>query len=514
MHIPSIARRPAVALTLTIAFAVTAGCGGSDESEDGSASTTFTIGSTVPIATADPQKTTNVYDYPWLFYVYDRLTYLDAEGEPQPMLAESWESTDGGKTLTMVLRDDVTFQDGTPFDAEAVVANIDRMKNDEGSALVAQLAMVDKATAVDEHTVEVSMNTPAAAALPAIFGGYPGTMLSPAAFDDPDLGTTGAGAGAGPYEIERNTGDNSITLTKYDDYWDPSVQHFDEIVLQSMPDDETRINALISGSVDAALVRAPQVERVEGEGIAVVSELAAVPTTLDLNMSRSEFDDVKVRQAIMYALDRDAISEGAWGGTCQPGNQIFNENYWAYSEEVGMPYTYDPEKAKELLAEAGLPDGFTFEFAINPNPAYQTNAEIVQSQLAEVGIESKLTVIDGAEVTQRFWRDHDLDASILIDAFALDPAVVIANITGPSGFRNVSGYDNPEINRLATEAASLEDREERKELYAQISQIMLDEAVAPLVMCYQEQSWGFRDGFSGFAIGPTGLWDFRNVTSD
>lgn len=512
-HIRSIV---AAAALMAITLVAAACGGGTDSNSNGGSSTSFdpdaevVYAHSVPITSMDPHTTSNVYDYPYLFFVYDRLTYLDPKGEPQPMLAESWQVLDGGKALQLKIRQGVTFHDGTPLDAAAVVANFDRMKNHPKSTVKGQLTSVTGSTAVDSSTVKVNLSDASAGALPAILGGFAGTMVSPKAFDSPTLSQIGIGAG--PYKAVDNKGADGVTMEKYDGYWNKDVQKIRKITFKAITDDETRLNAVISGAVDGALIRAPQEKRAEGAGLKLVSAMAAAPTMLEVNMARSSFGDKRVRQAIAYALNRDEISQAAFGGTCVAQQQIFNKNYWAYSPEVGEPYSYDLDKAKALMKEAGLEGGFSFDLLSNPSPAYKTTAEVIQAQLAKINIKVNIKVMTGPETTVEFWSKRAADANVTVDALALDPSLVVNNFTGPTGFRNVANYVNAELNGLAAQATATDNREERKKLYSQILKIMLDEALQPLVICYQKQTWAFANGTSGFAIGTSGLWDFRGMS--
>lgn len=500
--------RGAVAAVATLALTLSA-CG--SDSEDGGGSgggdVTLTYAHAIAINSMDPHNSGNVYDYPYIFLAYDRLTYLDEAGEPQPMLATEWTVADDAKSVDFVLRDDVTFHDGTELTADVVKQNVDRML--EGS-VVSQIPMVEGAEVVDDMTVRINLNTPSAAAIPALMGGFAGTMMSPSGFDKADIATMDAGAG--PYVVVDNKGADGITYEKFDDYWDPEVQSVDEIVFKAIPDDETRLNAILSGAVDGGLIRGPQVERAEGAGMNNVTELAASSTFLEINMDRSEFGDEKVRQAIAYGIDRQEVADAAFGGACQVDQQLFNENNWAHNADIGLPYERDVEKAKQLLAEAGLADGFSFEMGTTPSPAYVTAVEVIQSQLKEIGVDVKISILEGTEAATRMRVERNLDANVGVDALILDPSVAINAFYGKGGYLNLADHDDPEINRLAAEAAATDDQEQRADLYGQIQEIVVEQALDPLVICFQEQTWSFQPDVTGFAIGTTGMWDFRNVT--
>ena len=465
----------------------------------------------IAVSSMDPQTTPNVYDYAYLWPVYDRLTYLEPEtGEPAPMLAQSWEVSPDATSVTLKLRDDVTFQDGEPFNAEAVKLNIERMINEPTSTLKGQVVDIASVEAVDEFTVTITMKGAQAGPMPTLLGGFMGTMVSPKAFSDPNLKTFGAGAG--PYKVVSNDG-NQVKYEKWDGYYNPAAQTLDAIEATNIPDDQTRLSALLSGSQDGIFLLGTMENDAKAAGMTIVGGKNPTPNGFEINMTRAEFDNVKVRQAMKYALNNQAIADASFGPSCTANTQLFADGYWANDPDLTQTYDFDPEKAKALMAEAGLSDGFSFEL-MSPNiPAWVTMITAIQGQLADINIKVDLNVVAGAAGNAKYWVDHQADALTSADPFLLDPSQMIQQYFGEGGLRNVAEYNNPELNALADKALATSDQAERADLYHQIQQIVSDEALSPIVICNPTTSWAFRPGVEGFQVGVNGMWDYSKVTA-
>ena len=201
----------------------------------------------------DPHVATNPFGRSWMYPFYDRLTQIDQNGAVQPMLAESWEFSADGASLTFNLRDDAFFHDGTPFDAEAAVANIERARNPEiARGTFIDLLPVESAEVVDTYVLRLNLKAPGGA-LPAILSDQAGMMISPAAFDNEDLATMPVGAG--PFRATEFRVDEVMFAEAFEDYWDPELPKVQNLELRFILDPTTRLNAVADGSVDGGLDR-------------------------------------------------------------------------------------------------------------------------------------------------------------------------------------------------------------------------------------------------------------------
>lgn len=376
------------AAALTLALSVAA-CGGSDSGSDGASE--LRIGSIYAPVNLDPAKASGIgQTQQYLTPVYDQLTQLDAEGKVVPMLATEWEFSGDGKTLTMKLRDDVEFSDGTPFNAEAVKANLERYKAEAIPPVQSLLKNLDSVEVADEFTVVLNLVKGGGAELPDSLAASPGYMVSPEAFDNPDLDVNPVGTGA--YEVEEGSfrSGQSVSYVKREgDYWGgEDVYQVDRLVQTGYADPDAGLNALKSGELDMMVAQAN--ERVEQFKDDSAFGVSLTPTRgyyqIRINMELPELADVRVRQAIAYAIDRKTIGEIATGTSdgCRPTAQSLPGA--GSLPELDDAYPYDPEKAKALLAEAGHPKlelkGLYIENALS---------QAVQGQLSKVGIDVKFS---------------------------------------------------------------------------------------------------------------------------
>lgn len=372
--------------------------GGGDVDPGGS----FTVSYSVPPMPLDPHRVpSDIAFYTYGAPVYDRLTKIDANGELAPMLAESWEFSDDGLSLDFKLREGVTFSDGTAFDAEAVKANLDRARA-EGSTVATRFLAVEDVVVVDPMTVRIVTTTPSAN-LPYTLAGMAGAMVSPEALDNPDLDLNPVGSG--PYTVSELSVGDSVTYERRDGYWGPEENLPKTITAVGIPDDNARLNAVRSGQVDIAQVYPNFVEQAQdlGDGFEVYSFPKGTTQTIALNTTSPALSDVRVRQALNYAIDRDAISDALYNNSCEPTSQPLGAEMPGYLENPPIDYTYDPDKAKELLADAGYEDGFTFRvLVITGASVLETAATAVQAELEEIGIDMEILKKDATQAPVMF----------------------------------------------------------------------------------------------------------------
>jgi len=317
---------------------------------------------------------------------YDTLLLREPDGTMSPMLATEWGYTDDtNTTFSLDLRTDVTFSDGAAFDAEAAKANLDHFKGANGPQ-AAQLAAVEEVSVVDEDTVEISLSQPDPA-LEYYLSQAAGLMGSPKALGGEEIARVPVGSG--PYELD---GTASVVGSQYvfnarDDYWNPELQHWDTIVLKFLPDVTARVNALVSGQVNATLLDARTAEQAEAAGKTLVTSEVDWQGMLLFDRAGAvapEFADVRVRQAINHAFDKETILEQLQGGYGTATSQVFGPNSSAFDEDLEDAYPYDPDRARELLAEAGHAEGFTLTIASSAPLA--PILPFITQPLADIGI--------------------------------------------------------------------------------------------------------------------------------
>ncbi|MDO8108009.1 ABC transporter substrate-binding protein [Isoptericola sp. b441] len=329
---------------------------------------------------------------------YDSLILREPDGTLAPMLATDWSYTDDAKTvLELNLRTDVTFSDGAPFNADAVVANIEHFKTDNGPQ-AGMATAIDSVTAVDADTVDITLSEPDPA-MEYYLSQALGLMGSP-----DSLGTDAMDrlpVGTGPYTM---VADKSVVGSQYvfvarDGYWNPDLQKWDEIDLKLLPDVTARVNALVTGEVDATLLDGTTFQQAEGAGKTLLEYATDWQGLLLFDRDGTlnpALKDVRVRQAINYAFDRKNLLAQLGGGKGEVTSQVFGPDSSAYVPELDTYYTYDPAKAKQLLADAGYANGLTIEMPLF-TPGGETILTFVAQQLADVGITVKQTQVPIAD---------------------------------------------------------------------------------------------------------------------
>ncbi|MCT9627179.1 ABC transporter substrate-binding protein [Pseudarthrobacter equi] len=387
------------AATLSAALCLTA-CGGNAAGPDAAGTTagaaktikTMTLGSQADAKSLDPVDARTGHAMPIFQSVYDTLLLREPDGTISPMLATKWEYNTDNTVLTLSLREGVTFSDGAPLDAAAVKANLDNFKAAKGQDAY-MVASVKEVTVVDPKTVAITLTAPDPA-----FEYYltlaAGLMASPKALGTPELKTDPQGSG--PYVLDKanSVKGSQYVFTKRDGYWNQDLQKFEKVTIKILPDATARTNALVSGQVDAALLDAKNGKQAEGAGLKL--NKSQVDWTGILLFDRDgkispEMANVKVRQAINYAFDRQTILNQQFLGEGTVTSQIFGPESGAYLPELDNRYPYDPAKAKQLLAEAGYPDGITIKYPSTASgDALNT---VLAQQLSDVGIKLELETI-------------------------------------------------------------------------------------------------------------------------
>ena len=318
--------------------------------------------------------------------VYDTLIRREPDGTLVPMLATGWAYDAARTRLTLVLRTGVTFSDGTAFDAAAVRANLEHFKKANGRQ-AAQLAFFTSAEVVDADTVTITLKAPDPA-FEYYLSQAAGLMGSPAAIAAGTIVSTPVGTG--PYVLDpaESLSGSQLTFTARSGYWAPELQKFDKVVLRPMVETTARLNAVVGDLADATLVDARTVAHAERAGLTVLKDYQVDWQGL-LLLDRGgtlvpALGDVRVRQAINYAIDRKTLLDQLQLGYGTPTAQVFGPSSGAYVEELDDRYPYDPAKARQLLAEAGYADGF--ELSIPATAQFDTAIAAIAQQLGEVGI--------------------------------------------------------------------------------------------------------------------------------
>ncbi|MDC7223766.1 MAG: ABC transporter substrate-binding protein, partial [Spirochaetales bacterium] len=349
----------------------------------------------------DPARETDGESFYGSTAVYDTLVeFVPGETAIQPALAESWSFSEDGLTATFKLREGVKFHDGTDFNADAVVYSFERQfkedhpDHDKGPwkywGYMDMDSIVDAVIAVDDYTVDFKLKKKEAPFIANLAMDF-AAIVSPTAAAKYGEDFTNNPVGTGPFKFVSWVKDDSIVFEKNADYWGGEV-YLDRLILKVIPDATARWLALQKGEVDVIDFPSPEDldEMKATEGITVQQQEGLNVGYLALNNEKAPYDNVLVRQAMNYAIDRDEIVAAVYGEAGKPAKNPLPPTMWSYNDDIEA-YPYDPAKAQELLAEAGYPDGFETEIWAMPvarpyNPNGKKVAEVMQAQLAKVGI--------------------------------------------------------------------------------------------------------------------------------
>lgn len=405
--------------------------------------------------------------------VYDTLLRRNPDFTFSPMIATEWGYLDEDNLdFQMTLRDDVTFVDGTPVDAEAVKANLERALEMQGEFSSHITGVIDTIEVVDPVTVVLHLLTPSPT-LEVGLSGPAGMLVSPAAFDNPDLDTNPVGSG--PYTFDRDAF-VAGSVWAYDarpDYWDPSLQGPARFEITLIPDFEARFNALTAGQIDITLGGVDQVPDAEAAGLEIL------PFDLDwqglMLMDRDgtnvpALGDVRVRQALNHAIDRQAIVDAVLGGQGTVTHSIFPPSSPAHVAELESRYPYDPDQARALLAEAGYADGFVLH---TPSVgATSTVIEAIGGYLADIGVTLEIETLESGFVEAVISGDYDAPFM----SYGMEhPHSDAQFLLLPDGTFNPFDTENEEIADLWAEAATL-PADEAASRYQDINRLVTEEA--------------------------------------
>lgn len=414
--------------------------------------------------------------------VFEGLTRIGPSGEVLPALAESWTISDDGKVYTFKLHKGVKFHDGTDFDAEDVKFSLDRARApDSVNAQKGLFAAIDTVEVIDPETVQVTLKHPQGAFLYNM-GWGDAVIVAPESADS----NKEKPIGTGPFRFEHWAKGSAVTLVKSDNYWGDPVA-LDKVEFRFIPDAAAAVPAVLSGDVQAfPFFPADAVSQVEGNPqLKVVIGSTEGETILAMNNKKPPLDNLKVRQAISYALDREAIIDGASGGLGQPIGSHVSPSSKAYVDLTGR-YPHDAAKARKLLKEAGFENGFKTTLKLPP-PAYaRDGGQIIASQLRNVGIQADIIPVEWAQWLDQVFTKKDYDLTIVSHTEPND----IDIYSRPDYYFN---YQNPEFNKVIEELNLTSDEATRNSLLAKAQNILADDAVV-----------GFL-----FELPKVGVWDAK-----
>lgn len=461
----------------------------------------------------DPHVTSSYSSLQILNNVLETLTTFDDDLNLVPGLATSWEQSEDGLTWTFQLREGVMFSNGREMTAEDVVFTYERFLDPEGGFSGSSANVGPEGTvieAVDTYTVTITTPEPVGIE-PILLGANKATGIIASESVEED-GSIQVPIGTGPFMISEVDGTASILLERNPNYWQEGLPYLDAIEIRPIPDDIVRETSLQGGEVDWILAIAPQSydALVADENIVVETAPQLSYDYIGFNLTREPFDDVRIRQAIAYAIDRQQICDAAYFGLCEPvQGPVGTGSPWYFDY---APYGEGPDldTARALLAEAGYADGFELEWLPNSQVGETVRAaEVLQAQLSQIGITSTINAPEWAE-----WLE--LEGNFLYDAYICswnglkdaDQYYYLQHRTGL--VFNFTGYSNPAFDELVEAGRATDDFDTRYEIYQEANQILVDDA--PYVYLYNKQEIrAYGTNVQGFVVRPDQANNFWTV---
>jgi len=414
-----------------------------------------------------------------LYNIYETLTKVNEDGSVSPLLAESWKASEDLKTWTFKLRKGVKFHNGEPFDSAAVKFSYDRNAAANSTNKDRSLYQAfESVTAPDAETIVVAIKY-SEPNLPFLIGQASGSIVEPKSAPT----NITQPVGTGPYTVGGWAKGSSITLAKWPDYRNAAAIKLSKVTIRFIGDPSAQVAALLSGDIDvfprAAVARSLAQFKADPRFNVLIGGSRA-KTIAGINNKRKPLDDIRVRRAILAAVDRKAMIEGAVDGFGTPIGSFYTPGSLGYVDTTGIN-PYDPEKAKKLLAEAGVKLPLEISLRLPPPPYARQGGEILAAQLAKVGITAKIENVEWAQwLSQVFAPNgpHNFDMTIVSHVEPFD----LVKITEPDYYL---GYNNEKFNALYKQITATPNEADRAKLLGEAQKMLATDAVA--VFMFQPQ---------------------------
>ncbi|HEY6431967.1 MAG TPA: glutathione ABC transporter substrate-binding protein [Acetobacteraceae bacterium] len=435
----------------------------------------LTVGVNANLLTLDPADANDTLSQSAARLMLEGLLSFDKDMKVIPQLAEKYEANDSATEFTFHLRQGIKFQDGTPFDANAVKVNFERIAN-PANHLKRQglIAMLDHVEVVDDHTAKCVLKSPFGAFLPTV--AHPSLqLLSPAAIQKygKDIGRNPVGTG--PFSFV-NWSPDTLKVRKNPTYWQSGQPYLNDVTIRSNPEDGARIAMLQAGEAQFIYPIPPQLAKVvqANPKLDLVNDPSIVVRYMAMNVMKKPYDDPRVRQALNYAVDKKTFVRVVYNGFAEPLLSAEPPHVTFYAQQA--EYAYDPAKAKQLLAEAGHPNGFAATLWGANNTLSITGMQFLQQQFAAIGVKLKVEPLEGGVMASRIWTvQHPADSQLELyygawssstgDAdWALRP--LFATSAFPPSLYNVGYYSNQAVDADLKGALETADPEKRSGFYA------------------------------------------------
>ncbi|MHB0854230.1 MAG: ABC transporter substrate-binding protein [Rectinema subterraneum] len=454
--------------------------------------------------TLDPQKTAGTLTFQVVKSFYDTLVEPNTDGTIVPALAESWTVSPDGLIWTFKLRRNVVFHNGQPFTSKDVRASLERIKDEAtASPKRSEFAAIKEIRTPDAATVVIVLSQPYAPLLASLASGWGAILPSGLIASGHNFGAEPVGTG--PFKFEKWIRDNKITMVRNDTYWMKGLPKLAKVEFQIIPERAVQVQGLSAGVIDA-------VEFIDPEDLPLFSsnpkvsikrDLTSLIMVMAMNCSREPLNDLRVRQAVNYAIDKQVVLDVAYGGGKVGSTFLDTGN--AYYTDFSYLYPYNPDKARQLLKAAGV-DTREFTITVPQNyPLHVKAAELIQQMLEKVGMHVKLQLVDWSTWLSSVYNGGNYDFTVIGHTGKLDPDGTLAGY----GTGKYVKWINATAAQKIKEAAAISDFAARKKLYTEVLEIMAKEV--PFVYLGTSYRYvGTRSNVVDFRMTPNlDTFDFR-----
>ena len=460
----------------------------------------------------DPHRVHDAAAYRVIENLYSSLMrHTDTLGEVEWDLLSSYQASEDYRIFNLTIREDAYFHEtGRNVTAEDVKYSLERIRDVRGASALGPLEEIQ---VTGEHALTLHFAEPMTPLINYLADPMWAIVDRQVVERQPEQRLERVGAGSGPFRLEERSPGQRTVLVRDENYYVQGLPYLDRVIYRPIPDDTSRTVALVRGDVDIVLdVPVSQLGRLQDRDDVI---LQGTPGTfweyIGINTDVSPFDDVRVRQAIAWAVDRDAVNRSVHRGAAQPTYGGFiPPGHWAHLDEAiyGEP---NLERARTLLAEAGYADGFATEIIVNADRESQWQAAaLIRQMLAGIGIDATVSRIPAGNFFSRL-GNSEFEMTVVGWVGLADPDERLYEIFHSNGPYNQQNYHSPRVDELLEEARRVDDEQQRGHLYRQAQRIIAEEA--PVVFLYlNEQLSGYRANVQGFEVHPNGTTIFLRET--
>jgi peptide/nickel transport system substrate-binding protein len=455
----------------------------------------------------------------WVIYqIFDQLTTVNEDSSGiAPSLAESWEISSDGTVYTFAIKQGVTFHDGSPMTIDDVVFSLQRVFDPKGSGYSFLFGSVDGVKAVGDASVEITLKEPFTPLLDNL-NVFPASIVPRAAVEADAEGFAQNPIGTGPFKLQEFAKGRQVHLVKHDKYWKQGKPYVDEVVIPYVTDDNTRILRVQGGEVDAALaIPYAQIDQLNAQDdIDVKIEELFRFDGMWLNHAKEPLDDLKVRQALNYATDKEAMLKSIYFDKVEIATHMMPKmKYWRDDVEA---YEYDPERAKSLIAESKVPDGFKLPIVTPTGDVIiQQLAQIIKESYADIGVDVQITNLDiGTAYTNFSGFNYIAGANWYITSDVPGPdelAAIQFDYSAASGTKSFfTNYNSEKATQLVNEAGRGDDST-REQAFGDLQQLVMDDAVL-VALFFTPARTALRSHVKDFKTVKTAWWRLEDVWLD